>query len=132
MLTPAETVEIFKKHPDKQVSAGTIIFKQGDVGDEMFGIISGEVELSMNGKVIETIQAGDVFGEGALMQGDRETLGLEKSVATNLTPESTALFSTADYQSCTSEFFRLRRCLIHVLGALVQQKPPVVGLSQSA
>jgi CRP-like cAMP-binding protein len=71
MLTPAETVEIFEKYPDKQIPAGTVIFKQGEVGAEMFGIVSGEVELSMNGKVIEIIQAGDVFGEGALVQSDR-------------------------------------------------------------
>ncbi|MGB5715366.1 MAG: cyclic nucleotide-binding domain-containing protein, partial [Waterburya sp.] len=35
-------------------------------------IISGEVEILVNGKVVETIQKGDVFGEGALLHLDHQ------------------------------------------------------------
>jgi CRP-like cAMP-binding protein len=71
LLTPAETVKIFKKQSNtRHVPAGTVIFNRGEVGDEMYGILEGEVTLSINGKVLETIKAGDVFGEGALLHQD--------------------------------------------------------------
>jgi len=41
-----------------------VIFEAGEVGDVIYGVIEGEVTL----QVVETIRAGDVFGEGALVQ----------------------------------------------------------------
>ncbi|WP_026735148.1 cyclic nucleotide-binding domain-containing protein [Fischerella sp. PCC 9605] len=71
MLSAAETVRIYKNQPEMTFSAGQVIFEQGQKGDCMYGILMGEVELHVNGKVVETIQAGDVFGEGALVHPDR-------------------------------------------------------------
>lgn len=71
MLSAAETVRIYKNQPEMTFSAGQVIFEQGQKGDCMYGILSGEVELHVNGKVVETIEAGDVFGEGALVHPDR-------------------------------------------------------------
>ncbi len=68
MLEPAKTVELFQKQPGHQTfSPGDVIFEDGQKGDVMYGIIEGVVELFVNGQVIETIKAGDVFGEGALV-----------------------------------------------------------------
>ncbi|MGD1704382.1 cyclic nucleotide-binding domain-containing protein [Dapis sp. BLCC M229] len=68
MLEPAKTVELFQKQPgDKTFSPGDVIFEDGQKGDVMYGVIEGVVELFVNGQVIETIKAGDVFGEGALV-----------------------------------------------------------------
>ncbi|HBE52956.1 MAG TPA: cyclic nucleotide-binding protein, partial [Cyanobacteria bacterium UBA11369] len=36
--------------------------------DLMYGILSGEVDLLVNGKVVETIETGAVFGTGALVE----------------------------------------------------------------
>jgi CRP-like cAMP-binding protein len=81
MLEPAETVQIFQKQPNGHVIAGQIIFEQGQLGDYMYGILEGEVNLSINGKVIETLKAGDVFGEGALahLNGTRFTTATAKT-----------------------------------------------------
>lgn len=68
MLDPARTVSIFQKQPEPMsFLAGEVIFEEGKFGDVMYGIIEGEVELFVNGKVVETIKQGDVFGEGALV-----------------------------------------------------------------
>lgn len=68
MLDPARTVSIFQKQPGQMsFLAGEVIFEEGKFGDVMYGIIEGEVELFVNGKVVETIKKGDVFGEGALV-----------------------------------------------------------------
>jgi CRP/FNR family transcriptional regulator, cyclic AMP receptor protein len=68
MLEPARTVSIFQKTPDPlSFSTGDVIFEIGQTGNVMYGVIEGSVDLIVNGKVVETIQSGDVFGEGALV-----------------------------------------------------------------
>ncbi|RZM82489.1 Crp/Fnr family transcriptional regulator [Leptolyngbya iicbica] len=71
-MSVARTVELFSKIPDgKSFQAGEIIFSEGDSGTEMYGIIEGTVAMQVNGKTVETINAGDVFGEGALVHSDK-------------------------------------------------------------
>lgn len=73
MLSPVKTIEIFQTSPKPQsFTPGEIIFAEGDAGEVMYGILEGEVEIVVNHKVVETIAAGDVFGEGALVHSDRQ------------------------------------------------------------
>ncbi|MGB5710371.1 MAG: cyclic nucleotide-binding domain-containing protein, partial [Waterburya sp.] len=66
-------MELFQKPPSpKTFLTGEVIFQAGERGDVIYGIISGEVEILVNGKVVETIQKGDVFGEGALLHLDHQ------------------------------------------------------------
>lgn len=68
MLSPVVTVSIFQKQPNAQAySVGQVIFEEGQSGDFMFGIVEGNVDILVNGKVVETITSGDVFGTGALV-----------------------------------------------------------------
>jgi CRP-like cAMP-binding protein len=68
MSNPVITVGVFQKQSDPQVfTAGHIIFSEGDPGKYMYGIVEGEIELLVNGKVVETIGAGEVFGTGVLV-----------------------------------------------------------------
>ncbi|MBO3464440.1 cyclic nucleotide-binding domain-containing protein [Aetokthonos hydrillicola Thurmond2011] len=68
MLQPAQTISIFQKQPDPKVFvAGQIIFEEGQPGDYMYGILEGEVDLSVDNKIVETIAAGEVFGTGSLV-----------------------------------------------------------------
>jgi CRP/FNR family transcriptional regulator, cyclic AMP receptor protein len=68
MLDPVQTIIIFQKQSDPKVfAADQVIFEEGQPGDCMYGVLEGEVDLSVNGKIVETIQAGDVFGTGVLL-----------------------------------------------------------------
>ena len=67
MLSPVETIKLLKSQPEQTFSKGDTIFANGDEGTVMYGIIEGEIEMYINGKVIEVIQQGDVFGQGALV-----------------------------------------------------------------
>ena len=49
------------------VAAGSEVFRQGDAGKEMYGVVSGEVEIRVNDRVIRTLDADDVFGEMAVV-----------------------------------------------------------------
>jgi len=68
-MAVVHTVEMFSKIPEGQeFPAGATIFNKGDIGAVMYGIIEGTVVMQVDGKTVETIHAGDVFGEGALVQ----------------------------------------------------------------
>jgi len=58
------------------VPAGELIFRSGETGDCMFGVLEGSVELSWNEEGgQEIIQAGDVFGAGALVTSEHRRYG---------------------------------------------------------
>lgn len=47
---------------------GSTVFAVGDAGDHMFAVRDGEVDLLVDGKVVETVRAGGIFGEMALIE----------------------------------------------------------------
>lgn len=47
--------------------AGHKFFGVGDHGEDMYVVESGEVEIALRGKVLETVQEGGIFGELALI-----------------------------------------------------------------
>lgn len=51
----------------KHFKAGERIFNEGEAGDFMYGVIEGEVEIRKNGKVVDTVSPGGIFGEMALI-----------------------------------------------------------------
>ncbi|MBN3923260.1 Crp/Fnr family transcriptional regulator [Nostoc sp. NMS4] len=68
MLSPVLTVSIFQKQSEPKVfSPGQVIFEEGQPGDKMYGILEGEVDILVNGKIVETIETGEVFDVGVLV-----------------------------------------------------------------
>ncbi|MFO7629517.1 MAG: Crp/Fnr family transcriptional regulator [Prochlorococcaceae cyanobacterium] len=64
------------------VEAGSLIFRAGESGDCMFGLLDGTVELSWNGDAgTEIIKAGDVFGAGALVTPEHRRYGDARAVS---------------------------------------------------
>ena len=59
---------LFRNAKDtRTIPAGTVIFEEGDTGAEMYGIVSGEVELRAHDGVVAKLHADDVFGEMAII-----------------------------------------------------------------
>lgn len=72
-LLPSET-------PLKSLPPGEVVFAQGDVGDVMFVVIDGEVDILLDGKLIETVRAGGVVGEMALIDaGPRSATAISRT-----------------------------------------------------
>lgn len=125
MLEPVKTIELFQKPPSpKTFLKGEVIFQAGERGDVIYGIISGEVNILVNGKVVETIQKGDVFGEGALLhldhQRDSEAIAKTDSLLAFLDREhfmfavqQTPMFAVEVMKSYSDRLRRLR----HILSA---------------
>jgi len=55
----------------RPVAAGTTIFRAGDPPDCMYSLVEGVVEIVIKGIVVDTIPAGGIFGEMAVIEDDR-------------------------------------------------------------
>ncbi|MEM8778218.1 MAG: cyclic nucleotide-binding domain-containing protein [Cyanobacteria bacterium P01_G01_bin.49] len=70
MLSPIETIKFLQSQPEQTFTSGNIIFREGEKGEIMYGVIEGTVEMSVNNKVVELIEKADIFGQGALVHED--------------------------------------------------------------
>ena len=71
MLEPVKTVQYYQIDPaPKTFGPGDTVFAAGDIEEILYGVVEGEVELWVDGKLAETIRTGDIFGEGALVHED--------------------------------------------------------------
>ncbi len=46
---------------------GEVFFKAGDTGDQMFGVVSGQIELRRGDQVLARVGPGETFGEMAII-----------------------------------------------------------------
>jgi CRP/FNR family transcriptional regulator, cyclic AMP receptor protein len=51
----------------RDFAVGDEIFREGDVGSEMFGVVSGKVELRYGAEVISTVGPSETFGEMSIV-----------------------------------------------------------------
>ena len=52
----------------EEFAAGSTIFSQGDPADRMYVVSSGSVTLSIDGRVLETVGPGGLYGEMAVIE----------------------------------------------------------------
>jgi CRP/FNR family transcriptional regulator, cyclic AMP receptor protein len=67
--------------------AGETIFQTFDMGWEMYVVLEGQVEISIDGKALEVLGPGEPFGEMALIDQEPRT-----ATATAKTPVKLAVF----------------------------------------
>jgi CRP-like cAMP-binding protein len=63
------TLDLFRNETEGVTfTRGQRIFSAGDPADVMYVVLEGEVEISIRGKVVETLGPGGVLGEMALIE----------------------------------------------------------------
>jgi len=107
-LTPHELTNVAERMTRRQYMPGEIIIHEGEVGEELFLISEGEVEVDREGREVARLGPGDFFGELALMSGNPRNANV---VATR--PVDTYVLGKADFDAAiqASSSFReqLRR-----------------------
>jgi putative ABC transport system ATP-binding protein len=107
-LTPHELTNVAERMTRRQFMPGEIIIREGDIGEELFLISEGEVEVDRAGHEVARLGAGDFFGELALMSGNPRNANV---VATR--PVNTYVLGKDDFdaaiQASTSFREQLRR-----------------------
>jgi CRP-like cAMP-binding protein len=67
---------------NEHVPAGQYFFRTGEHGDEMYVVLSGEVDIIVGDTLVETVAPGGIFGEMALIDhGQRSADVIAKSDA---------------------------------------------------
>jgi CRP/FNR family transcriptional regulator, cyclic AMP receptor protein len=80
------------------VDAGHALFREGEPGDTMFVVIEGAVEVTHNEQVIETIGAGGIIGEFALID-----TGPRSASATAVAPSRLACVGKREFTFLVQE-----------------------------
>ena len=89
--------------------AGETIFREFDMGAEMYVVLEGNVELSIDGKVIEVLGPGEPFGEMSLIdQAPRVATAKAKSQCRlAVIPENRFLFMVAQQPSFALQIMKV-------------------------
>lgn len=68
----------------RQLAAGDVVFEAGAAGDQMFGVVSGEVVLSRDGVEVARVGEGGTFGEMAIIDASPRSATATAAVDTEL------------------------------------------------
>lgn len=93
-------LELFANETEpREFGVGEVIFRTWDMGAEMYVVLEGEVEISVDDKILETIGPGEPFGEMALIdQAPRVATAIARSPAkVAVIPERRFLFLVQQY-----------------------------------
>ncbi len=74
------------RFPLTTYGSGEVIFAEGDKGEHMYVVHSGDVEIERSGEVVETLSGGGIFGEMALIDGEPRSATARAKTACELAP----------------------------------------------
>jgi CRP-like cAMP-binding protein len=64
----ADRIALFRGEKNRRrLAAGEVVFSAGDEADGMVAVIEGAIEIVVDGAVVETVEAGSVLGEVAVL-----------------------------------------------------------------
>lgn len=86
------------------------IIRQGEYGDSMFFLSSGNVEVVVNDQTVATLTAGSAFGEAALLVGDKRTASVKTSTYCEV-----FRLSRSDFDNLRSRFPEFNKGIEHLL-----------------
>jgi CRP-like cAMP-binding protein len=93
---------LFINAPDhRDVAAGECIYREGETGTHMYGVVSGAVELRKGTVVVATLGPDDVFGERALIDHLPRNLTAVATEDTTLADIDQSLFLFLVHESPT-------------------------------
>lgn len=82
-----------------RIEAGKVIFKEGEPGDVVYVVLDGQVELHVNGELVETVEPGGILGEMALIEQAPRVATASARTACDLQPISEARFMSMIQQT---------------------------------
>jgi CRP/FNR family transcriptional regulator, cyclic AMP receptor protein len=96
--------------PAREFKAGEVIFKQGDDALELFIVQSGEVEIRLGSRLLETVSQYGIFGEMALIDSGPRSATAVAATDVKVVPIAEKQFLVPDQQHAA---FRVERGTHH-------------------
>lgn len=75
-FSQSEIWEVLRAGDWSEYRAEDEIVKEGEIEDRFFIIVSGEVSVTVNGKVVGRLEQGDCFGETSYLSGAKNTASI--------------------------------------------------------
>jgi CRP/FNR family cyclic AMP-dependent transcriptional regulator len=72
-MSEQDLAAVARQADEMSVAAGSVLAREGELGDEFFVIESGTAEVTRGGAPVAKLGAGDFFGEIALIREERRT-----------------------------------------------------------
>jgi CRP/FNR family transcriptional regulator, cyclic AMP receptor protein len=101
------------------VQAGKLLIRQGDAGDDLMIIVSGQVGVERNGARINQLGPGDFFGEIALIERGPRT-----ATCTAEAPTRLLVVNHRDFHSLMEEFPEIATQVLLTLAQRVRTLEP--------
>jgi CRP-like cAMP-binding protein len=72
-MSEQDLAAVAQQTNEMSVAAGSVLAREGELGDEFFVIESGTAEVTRGGAPVANMGAGEFFGEIALIREERRT-----------------------------------------------------------
>jgi CRP-like cAMP-binding protein len=95
-LSGQDLAAVAQQTDEISVAAGTVVTREGDLGDEFFVIESGTAVVTRGGAPVAKLREGDFFGEIALIREERRTATVTATSAMVLMVMTGADFRSLD------------------------------------
>lgn len=83
-LRQDELMTVLRYVHELQLLPGTVVFRQGDPGADVYLVATGKLEVEVDGQKVTTLQPGAHFGEIALVSGQPRSATVRAVVPTRL------------------------------------------------
>jgi CRP/FNR family transcriptional regulator, cyclic AMP receptor protein len=113
-LSRKELTELARVSEDLDIPAGTALCKEGDVGQEFFVIVDGEVEVTRNGRKVALRGGGEFVGEIALLEKVPRT-----ATVTAKTPLRVFVLTRQDFRTLVDKNRVVERKILQALARRV-------------
>jgi CRP/FNR family cyclic AMP-dependent transcriptional regulator len=106
-----DLIELAKVTEDLEVEEGKVLAREGEIGQEFFVIVEGEVAVSKDGQDVRTLGPGDFFGEIALIwDSPRRT-----ATVTATTPLRFFVLTRQSFRSLVDHYPEVEKCVLDAL-----------------
>ena len=109
-LSKKELTELARRSEDMELDPGTVLCREGEVGQEFFVILEGEVEVKRKGRKLGTRGPGDFIGEIALLEDIQRT-----ATVTAKTPLHVFVLTRPAFQHLVNEHPAVERKVMRTL-----------------
>jgi CRP-like cAMP-binding protein len=101
------------------VGADKVLMRQGETGSEMMVIVSGRVAVERDGQRLNTLGAGDFFGEIALVDGGPRT-----ATVTTEEPTRVLVITHREFHALMEEFPEVAAQVLNALAHRIRRLEP--------
>lgn len=117
-------IELFAGSDEvESLPRGAVIFAEGDIAAEMFVLLEGEVEIVAQGTVLQTLPAGSLFGEMALIDAQPRSAGCRAASDCRLVRISAKQFNFLVQHMPAFALLTLRSVSARLRGMLGREMP---------